>query len=163
MTINPHLKRTFSTFYLVLLIGSTWAAIASDRVSYPAWALVGPREFGAFHHAVIVGTFRYLIPFALLGVLANILMFWLRHPAIPRSLLAVELVIEAIGYFVTTKLAIPLQKQMDHGDPSHIPALVQQLIAVDLYGRVIPGVISILILAFMIFRIMSVPYPSVKR
>jgi hypothetical protein len=39
MTLNLKLRRIFTTFYLVLSIGGTWAAIASDRVSYPAWAV----------------------------------------------------------------------------------------------------------------------------
>jgi hypothetical protein len=66
------LRRFYSTFYLVLTIGVTWAAMSQDRVNYPSWALVGPHEFGAFHHAVIIGTYTYIIPFALLTLPAGI-------------------------------------------------------------------------------------------
>jgi hypothetical protein len=62
------LRRLYSTFYLVLSIGVTWSALSQDRVNYPSWALVGPAEFNAFHHAVIVGTYTYIIPFALLSL-----------------------------------------------------------------------------------------------
>jgi uncharacterized protein (DUF2062 family) len=31
------LRRLYSTFYLVLSIGVTWAALSQDRVNYPSW------------------------------------------------------------------------------------------------------------------------------
>ncbi len=147
------LRRLYSTFYLVLTIGVTWAALSQDRVNYPSWALVGPAQFNAFHHAVIVGTYTYIIPFALLSLPAGIGMIWLRHPSISRSLVILVLAIGLFGGAITTRLAIPIQKQMDYGDHQHIPALVQQLITIDLYWRVIPGLISLAALAVMTYQL----------
>jgi hypothetical protein len=31
------MRRLYSTFYLVLNIGVTWAALSQDRVNYPSW------------------------------------------------------------------------------------------------------------------------------
>ncbi|AFL89281.1 hypothetical protein Terro_3049 [Terriglobus roseus DSM 18391] len=146
-------RRLYSTFYLVLSIGVTWAALSQDRVNYPSWALVGPAEFNAFHHAVIVGTYTYIIPFALLSLPAGIAMIWLRHPAISRSLVILVLAVGLFGGAITTRLAIPIQKQMDYGDHRHIPALVQQLITIDLYWRVIPGLIALAALATMTYQL----------
>jgi hypothetical protein len=147
------MRRLYSTFYLVLSIGVTWAALSQDRVNYPAWALVGPGQFNAFHHAVIVGTYTYIIPFALLSLPVGLGMIWLRHPSISRSLVILVLAIGLFGGAITTRLAIPIQKQMDYGDHQHIPALVQQLITIDLYWRVIPGLIALAALAVMTYQL----------
>jgi hypothetical protein len=149
----PTVRKIYSTFYLVLGIGITWASMTQDRVNYPSWALVGPNEFKNFHHAVLVGTQTYIIPFALLGLLAGIPMIWLRHPAISRNLVIFVLAIGALGAVVTTRMAIPIQKQMYREDPSHIPALVQQLIAVDLYWRIFPGLLALAALAVMVYQL----------
>jgi hypothetical protein len=69
------------------------------------------------------------------------------------------LLVLAIGFFggiITTRLAIPIQKQMDYGDPSNIPALVHQLITIDLYWRMIPGLISMVALALMVYQLSGV-------
>jgi len=115
-------RRIYSTFYLVLGIGVTWAAMTQDRVNYPSWALVGPNEFKSFHHAVLLGTQTYIIPFALLALVAGIPMIWLRLLAISRSLVIFVLAIGVLGGVVTTRMAIPIQKQMYREDPSHIPS-----------------------------------------
>jgi hypothetical protein len=52
------IRRLYSTFYLVLTIGVTWAALSQDRVNYPSWALVGPAQFNAFHRASLSGLIR---------------------------------------------------------------------------------------------------------
>jgi hypothetical protein len=150
-----NLRRLYSTFYLVLSIGVTWAALSQDRVNYPSWAFVGPGQFNAFHHAVIVGTYTYIIPFALLSLPAGIGMIWLRHPAISRSLVIFVFAIGLFGGAITTRLAIPIQKQMDYGDHQHIPALVERLIAIDLYWRVIPGLLALAALAVMTYQFSS--------
>jgi hypothetical protein len=154
------LRRLYSTFYLVLSIGVTWAALSQDRVNYPSWAFVGPGQFNAFHHAVIVGTYTYIIPFALLSLPAGVGMIWLRYPTISRSLVILVLAIGLFGGAITTRLAIPIQKQMDYGDHLHIPDLVQQLIAIDLYWRVIPGLISLAALAVMTYQLSGSPRRS---
>jgi hypothetical protein len=147
------IRRLYSTFYLVLTIGVTWAALSQDRVNYPSWALVGPAQFNAFHHAVIVGTYTYIIPFALLSLPVGLGMIWLRHPSISRSLVILVLAIGLFGGAITTRLAIPIQKQMDYGDHQHLPELVRQLISIDLYWRVIPGLIALSALAVMTYQL----------
>ena len=127
--------------------------MTQDRVNYPAWALVGPNEFKNFHHAVLVGTQTYIIPFALLGLIAGIPMIWRRHPAISRSLVIFVLAIGALGGIVTTRMAIPIQKQMYREDPSRIPELVRQLIAVDLHWRIYPGLLALAALAVMVYQV----------
>jgi hypothetical protein len=147
------LRRLLTTVYLMLSIGVTWAAMSQDRVNYPSWALVGPREFGAFHHSVLVGTQTYIIPFALLGFPLGIAMIWLRHPAISRWLVVFTLAVGVLGVATTTQLAIPLQKQMLHGDPGDIPVLVSKLIEVDLYWRIIPGLLAMMAYGVMLFQL----------
>lgn len=147
------IRRLYSTFYLVLTIGVTWAALSQDRVNYPSWALVGPAQFNAFHHAVIVGTYTYIIPFALLSLPVGLGMIWLRHPSISRSLVILVLAIGLFGGAITTRLAIPIQKLMDYGDHQHLPELVRQLISIDLYWRVIPGLIALAALAVMTYQL----------
>jgi hypothetical protein len=146
-------RKLYTTFYLVLSIGITWAAMSQDRVNYPSWALVGPNEFKDFHHAVLVGTQTYIIPFALLSLLAGVLMIWLRHPAISRVLVIFVLAMGILGGVATTRMAIPIQKQMYREDPGHIPALVQQLISVDLHWRIFPGLLALAALAIMVYQV----------
>jgi hypothetical protein len=146
-------RRVLTTMYLLLSIGVTWAAMSQDRVNYPSWALVGPREFGAFHHSVLVGTQTYIIPFALLSFPLGLAMIWLRHPAISRWLVMFTLAVGVLGAITTTQLAIPLQKQMLHGDPANIPMLVGKLIKVDLYWRIIPGVLAMIAYGIMLFQL----------
>jgi hypothetical protein len=150
-------RRIFATLYIVITIGATWAAVVSDRVSYPAWVMVGPREFGAFHHAVLTGTRLYLIPPALLSMVMTIAMFWLRPPAISRRLVGVVLLCQLIGAYATVRMAIPLQIRMLHGAASAIPEGVAQLISIDLYWRGIPGIICLIALGVMIYRISTAP------
>jgi hypothetical protein len=150
-------RRIFTTLYIVITIGATWAAVVSDRVSYPAWPLVGPSEFGAFHHAILTGTRLYLIPPALLSLVMTLAMFWLRSPAISRGLVALVLVCQLIGAFATVGMAIPLQIRMLHGPASAIPEGVRQLISIDLYWRGIPGLLCLIVLAVMIYSISTPP------
>lgn len=146
-------RRILTTLYLLVGIGVTWAAMSQDRVNYPSWALVGPNEFGAFHHAVLVGTQTYIIPFALLSFPLALAMIWYRHPAISRSLVIFVLGVGILGAITTTRLAIPLQKQMLHGDPANIPGLVRRLIEVDLYWRIIPGILALIAYGVMLFQL----------
>jgi hypothetical protein len=125
-------------------------------------ASVGPAQFNAFHHAVIVGTYTYIIPFALLSLPVGVGMIWLRHPAISRSLVILVLAIGLFGGVITTRLAIPIpiQRQMDYGDHLHIPALVQQLIGIDLYWRVVPGLIALAAPGVMTYQLSGSPRRS---
>jgi hypothetical protein len=150
-------RRIFTTLYIVITIGATWAAVISDRVSYPAWAMVGPNEFGAFHHAILTGTRLYLIPPALLSLVMTIAMFWMRMPAIPRRLVGLVLICQLIGAFATVRMAIPVQVRMLHGPASAIPQGIAQLISIDLYWRGIPGIICLIALGMMIYRISTAP------
>lgn len=146
-------RRMLTTLYLLVGIGVTWAAMSQDRVNYPSWALVGPKEFGTFHHAVLVGTQTYIIPFALLSFPLALAMIWFRHPAISRSLVIFVLGVGILGAITTTQMAIPLQKQMLHGDPANIPGLVRKLIEVDLYWRIIPGILALIAYGVMLFQL----------
>ena len=146
-------RRILTTIYLVLSIGVTWAAMSQDRVNYPAWALVGPKEFGSFHHAVLVGTQTYIIPFALLSFPLGLAMIWLRHPSISRWLVLFTLAVGLLGAVTTTQLAIPIQKEMLHGNPADIPTRVRQLISIDLYWRIIPGISAMIAYGIMLFQL----------
>ncbi len=153
-------RRIFTTLYIVITIGATWAAVVSDRVSYPAWMMVGPKEFGAFHHAILTGTRLYLIPPALLSLGMTIAMFWLRITAISRRLIGLVLLCQIIGAFATVRIAIPLQIRMLHGPASAIPDGVAKLIAIDLYWRGIPGVVCLIALGVMIYKMGAAPDPK---
>lgn len=146
-------RRILTTIYLLLSIGVTWAAMSQDRVNYPAWALVGPKEFGSFHHAVLVGTQTYIIPFALLSFPLGLAMIWLRHPSISRGLVLFSLAVGILGAVTTTRLAIPIQKEMLHGNPADIPTRVSQLISIDLYWRIIPGIFAMIAYGLMLFQL----------
>jgi hypothetical protein len=146
-------KRFFTTIYLMLSVGVTWAAMTQDRVNYPSWALVGPAEFGNFHHAVLVGTQTYIIPFALLTLPMGLAMIWLRHPAISRGLVIFVLAIGLFGGAITTRLAIPIQKEMLHGDPGDRANMVQKLIDIDLRWRFFPGLLALGALSVMVYQL----------
>lgn len=147
-------QRLFTALYLLLGIGVGCASIVQDRVNYPTWALVGPQEFVAFHDAYTARTFMFLLPFAQLFVPVSVLMIWLRHPAISRSLV---LLVAAIGFFetfVTLRLAIPLHKQLDHVvDRRLVPGLLNELINVDVQYRFWPGLLSLVALAVMVYQL----------
>jgi hypothetical protein len=152
-----NVRRIFTTLYIVITIGATWAAVVSDRVSYPAWVMVGPSEFGSFHHAILTGTRLYLIPPALLSMVMTIAMFWLRTPAISRRLVGLVLLSQLIGAFATVRMAIPLQIRMLHGPASAIPEGVAQLISIDLYWRGIPGIVCLIALGMMTYNVSTAP------
>jgi hypothetical protein len=151
-------QRLFTTLYLLLGIGVGYASIVQDRVNYPTWALVGPQEFVAFHAAYTACTFLFLLPFAQLFVPVNVLMIWLRHPAISRSLVIFIAIISLLETFVTLRLAIPIHKQLAHVvDRSQVPGLLHELINVDVQYRFWPGLLSLVALALMVYQLTRSP------
>lgn len=150
-----NIRNLFTSLYIVITIGATWAAVISDRVSYPAWAMVGPKEFGAFHHVILTGTQTYLIPPALLSLVMTIAMFWLRAPAISRGLVGIVLLGQIVGAYATVRMAIPVQIRMLHGPASAMPDGIAQLITIDLYWRAIPGTICLIAVGLMIYKLME--------
>lgn len=147
-------QRVCTALYLLLGIGVGCASMVQDRVNYPTWTLVGPHEFVAFHQAYTARTFLFLIPFAQLFVPVSLLMIWLRHPALSRSLVLFVAAVSLVETFVTLRLAIPIHKQLDHVvDRSQVPGLLTELINIDVQYRFWPGLLSLGALALMVYQL----------
>ncbi|MEJ7661516.1 MAG: beta-L-arabinofuranosidase domain-containing protein [Hymenobacter sp.] len=96
----------------------------------------------------------FLLAFAQLFVPVRVLMIWLRHPAILRSLV---LLVAAGGFFetfVTLRLAIPSTSSWTTlWTAALVPGLLNELINVDVQYRFWPGLLSLVALAVMVYQL----------
>jgi hypothetical protein len=128
-------------------------------VIYDGWRYVGENEFAVFHQAMgqrIIALFVW--PMMLLFVL-NILQYWFRPPAIPRSWVTMALALQIVGWLSSIFIQIPIQFQLDKGKDE---ALLEKLILTD-WIRVLAWSVYIIVVIAMLYRIYKAYLPITRR
>ncbi len=81
-------------------------------MNYPAWKLIGPGDFPAFHQSIDGRIFLFFVPVFFLSVLISILMIWFGHPAISFKLRVFAALLTLVIFIATLALAIPIQEKL---------------------------------------------------
>ena len=107
-------------------------------MNYPAWKLIGPAEFPAFHQSIDGRIFLFFVPVFFLSVPISVLMIWFGHTAIECRLRIVTALLTLVIFLATLALAIPIQEKLAVTQSTE---LIDELILYDRYLRTIPGMI----------------------
>lgn len=148
-------RELLTVLYFFLTIYSFSGGAVHGIANYSAWKLVGAQEFPAVHKYVNRRIFLVYVPFFFLTVLVNIVLIWFHHPAVSTTLVVIAAVLNLLIWIITATLAIPIHKQLDRAKSAE---LIDRLVAVHLYLRLIPGMIVMIITAAMMvqaFRVTS--------
>jgi len=81
-------------------------------------------------------------------------LIWFHDPAVSTTLIAVAAVLNLFVWIITATFAIPIHKQLDEAKSVE---LIDRLVWVHLYLRVIPGFIVMIITGVMMWQAFSVP------
>ena len=145
--------RTFlTTLYFFLTIYSFSAGAVQGIANYSAWRFIGAEDFPEVHQYVSRRILLVYVPFFFLSVLLNIVLIWFHHPAASTSLVATSAVLNLFIWIITATLAIPIHKQLDRAQS---PELIDKLVAIHVYLRIIPGMLVMIIAAVMMYQMLS--------
>jgi uncharacterized BrkB/YihY/UPF0761 family membrane protein len=143
-------RNILAVLFFVLTIYSFAGGTLLGIVNYPTWRNFNAAEFPAIHQAVDRTINIFYVPFVLLSVLANILLIWIRPPAMSKLWVAVAAGLNVFIWVVSVTLAIPIQMQLDHAKSGE---LIDKLIMVHFYLRVVPGLLLMLVCAFLLYQL----------
>jgi hypothetical protein len=142
-------KFHFNLLFFVLSFYCFGAGMMDGFIIYDGWRYVGNEEFSVMHMAMgkrIV--LLFVLPMAILLVL-NILLYWFRAAAIPKSWVTMALVSQLAGWLSSIFIQIPIQLELDKGKDE---ALLEKLIYTD-WLRFIAWMLYIVIVISMLYRI----------
>lgn len=126
-------------------------------MNYPAWKLIAPSDFPAFHQSIDGRIFLFFVPVFFVSVPISILMIWFGHPAISRTLRVAAALLTLLIFIATLALAIPIQEQLAVTKSAE---LIDKLIQYDRILRTVPGLIIIVINFLMLQQIMGQSLPK---
>ncbi len=137
----------------LLLIASAFLAtyalgggVLQGRAQYPAWGLIGPAEFPAYHAAMSAGLVRVFIPFAMLSALLSVGVLVWRPAGVSRALAAVAVLLNAVLIGVTVFVFLPIQGGLD---AAYSVEAIETLVRYDVL-RTVPGVLLLVVHAAML-------------
>jgi nitrogen fixation/metabolism regulation signal transduction histidine kinase len=139
--------------YFFLTIYSFSGGALHGIANYSAWKLIGAEDFPAVHKYVNRRIFLMYVPFFLLTVLINLALIWLHPPAVSTAVVVIAAALNLFIWIITATLAIPIHKRLDGAKSIE---LIDKLVAVHLYLRVIPGLIVMILTAVMMFQALRV-------
>jgi hypothetical protein len=140
------IRELLTVLFFFLTIYSFSGGAVHGIANYSAWKLVGAADFPAVHQYVNRRIFLVYVPFFLLTVLLNIILIWFHHPAVSTPLVVIAAVLNLFIWIITARLAIPIHKQLDRAKSVE---LIDRLVAIHMYWRLIPGLILMLVTAAM--------------
>jgi hypothetical protein len=140
------IRELLTILYFFLTIYSFSGGAVHGIANYSAWKLIGAGDFPAVHKYVDRRIFRVYVPFFLLTALLNIVLIWFHHPAVSTTLVVIAAVLNLFIWIITIAVAIPIHKQLDRAKSVE---LIDRLVAVHLYLRLIPGLILMIVTAAM--------------
>jgi hypothetical protein len=143
------IRECLTILYFFLTIYSFSAGAVQGIANYSAWKLIGAEDFPAVHQYISRRILRVYVPFFFLSVMANIVLIWFHHPAVSTTLIVIAAVVNLFIWIITATQAIPIHKQLDRAKSFK---LIDRLVAVHLYLRLIPGVIVMIITAAMMYQ-----------
>jgi hypothetical protein len=143
------IRELLTVLWFFLTIYSFGGGAVHGIANYSAWKFIGPEDFPAVHQYISRRIFLVYVPFFFLSVVVNIVLIWFHHPAVSTTLVVVAAVLNLFIWIVTATLAIPIHKQLDRARSAE---LVDRLVAIHLYLRLIPGVILMIVTAAMMHQ-----------
>lgn len=144
-----HIRELLTILFFFLTIYSFSGAAVHGIANYSAWKLIGPEDFPAVHKYVNRRIFIVYVPFFFLTVLVNIVLIWFHPPAVSTKLVVIAAVLNFFIWIITAALAIPIHKQLDQAKSGE---LIDRLVRVHLYLRVIPGLILMVVTGVMMHQ-----------
>ena len=141
------------SIYTLLSFYVFGGGIVNSLVAYRTWRWVGAEEFPKFHHVDSERIIPLFVIFFFLSFIPQILLFWFRPIAIPKWMIFLALLFNAITLVSTVTVQIPIQTKLDQAFSLD---LIDKLISTDLIWRRIP----MLLLAITNF---SMLYMVVRR
>ena len=146
------IRELLTILYFFLTIYSFSGATVHGIANYSSWKLIGAGDFPTVHKYVNRRIFLVYVPLFFLSVLINIVLIWFHHPAVSTNLVVIAAVLNLFIWIITATLAIPIHKQLDRAKSAE---LIDRLVAVHLYLRVIPGLILMLVSALMMHEALA--------
>ncbi len=137
--------------YFVLAIYAFAGGVVQNVVNYPSWKLISAEDLPAVHKYVVRRQIIY-VPFVLLGFLVNIVLIWVHHPAISTPLIVIAAAFYLLILVVTVTLVVPIHKQLDKVKSVE---LIDRIVVYDLYLRVIPGCMKMVVIIIMLYQVVS--------
>jgi hypothetical protein len=147
------MRELLTILYFFLTVYSFSGGAVHGLANYSAWKLIGAEDFPAVHQYINRRIFVVYVPFFFLNVLVNIALIWFHHPAVSTTLVEISAGLNLFIWIVTATLAIPTHKQLDRAKSAK---LIDRLVAVHLYLRLIPGLIVMIITAAMMYQAFKV-------
>lgn len=142
-------RELLTIVYFFLTIYSFSGGAVQGIANYSSWKLIGAEEFPTVHKYVNRRIFLVYVPFFLLTVLINIVLIWFHPPAISTTLVIIAAVLNLFIWIITATMAIPIHKQLDRAKSNE---LIDRLVAVHVYLRLIPGLILMVVSAAMMHQ-----------
>jgi hypothetical protein len=85
-------------------------------------------------------------------VVVNIFLNWFNPPAISTVLVVIAAILNLFIWVLTARVAIPIHKQLDQAKSVE---LIDRLMKVHVYLRVIPGSLLMIVTALMMYQAVS--------
>ena len=145
------IRNLLTVAYFVLAIYAFAGGVVQNVVNYPSWKLISAEDLPAVHKYVVRRQIIY-VPFVLLGFLVNIVLIWVHHPAISTPLIVIAAAFYLLILVVTVTLVVPIHKQLDKVKSVE---LIDRIVVYDLYLRVIPGCMKMVVIIIMLYQVVS--------
>lgn len=147
-----NLRNVLTVVYFVLTIYSFSGGLVHGVANYPSWKLISAEDFPAVHKYVNSRIFVVYVPVFFLSVVVNILLIWFHPPAISTMLVLIAAVLNLFIWVLTATLAIPIHKKLDQAKSAE---LIDRLVKVHVYLRLIPGSLVMIATALMMYQVLS--------
>ena len=155
----PPSSSTGSTpVFIVLTFYGLGAGYLESFVNYPLWHIIGATDrWVAYHEALGPRVVIVLaIPALALSLIANLLLFVRRPPAVPAWTVAATLSLLLLSTASTLVIQIPIQMALD---VAYDRAALDRLISSSLWLRDVPGGIRAVVAAYMLRLVVSGSMP----
>jgi len=147
-----NMRNVLTIVYFVLTIYSFSGGLVHGVANYSSWKLISAEDFPVVHKYVSGRILAVYVPFFFLSVAANILLIWFHPPAISTMLVVIAAVLNLFIWVITMTLAIPIQKQLDQVKSTE---LIDRLVGVIRYLRIIPGSLVMIVTALMMYQVLG--------
>lgn len=157
MSASPS-SSTLSTHVFIVFIVLTFYALGAGYlesfVNYPLWHIIGETDrWIAYHEALGPRVVIVLaIPALALSLVANVLLFVRRPPAVPAWTVGATLALLLVGTVSTFAIQIPIQIALD---AAYDRAALDRLIWSSLWLRDVPAGIRAVVAAYMLRLVVS--------
>jgi hypothetical protein len=147
-----NMRNVLTVVYFVLAIYSFSGGLVNGVANFSSWKLISAEDFPVVHKYVTKRILAVYVPFFFLSIPVNILLIWFHPPAISTMLVVIAAVLNLFIWVVTATLAIPIHKQLDQAKSTE---LIDRLVKVHLYLRVIPGSLAMIVTALMMCQVLG--------